>query len=188
MKRISLFSPMLAVLFACSIETSDTEVGSFDLRFNDAYVALTEVTLLKGRCIGRIAITSKTEEAQTAVTEIARHWAAEIPQDNSGPANDAELVGLVPEAPLPSWLSGWQEDASDEIKGPWLISTNADLWINGASPPFEENGFEAVTGEQYVHAVNEWRLQLELVNQGTFSGAERAFAGSGWDAGIPVVP
>ncbi|MHC4816041.1 MAG: hypothetical protein ACYTFN_23505, partial [Planctomycetota bacterium] len=77
----------------------------------------------------------------------------------------------------------WQEDPGEPTQGPWLTTTNALDWINGGGEPFDENGFEAAAGENYLKSDPSWELSLELVNMSTPAGAEAAFRAVKWDQG-----
>ena len=142
-----------------------------------------DLFMLKGRCVARLSVSPNDEDAENAMIEIGRELAAAIPLDGSAPAADEDLVALVPR---PEDLDGWEEDVTDQIEGPWLVTTEAFAWINGAAAPFEDNGFEAVAGEAYLHDTEGWQLDLALVNQGSFEGAEAAFGAAGWDTGVQI--
>ena len=147
---------------------------------NEDLLAALEVRFLKGRCVGQVSINANDQEARAAVVSFTQALVNTIPLDGSRPTSDDELKALVP---ADSAIDGWVEDPNDTEKGPWLITTTAFDWINGGGQPFEDNGFEAATGEGYVKAAKSWELKLALVNMGSTTGAEAAFNGASWDEG-----
>jgi len=137
-----------------------------------------EVSYQKGRCLARLSIDDKSDQAQQALLSVAGQVAATIPASRTSPAGDRELVALIPVT-----LAGWSEDLSDRLEGPWLVTTNAHDWINGSGDPFQDNGFLAVAGESYGHLEFHWKLHLEVVNMGSPEGALTALHLAGWDQG-----
>ncbi len=163
----------------CTSGGDDDTTGSYELWTNDDYLGVIELTFLKGRCVGRANIDSQAAEAETALLAFGRFVAAEVPLDGSSPADDDQLVALVPVSPLSGDLAVWDSSQG----GAWLITTSAFDWIDGSGPPFEDNGFEAVAGDTYTDTGDGWELDLELVDMGSVTGAEAAFRAAGWDTG-----
>ena len=154
--------------------------GTFEIVVNEDLLGALEVRFLKGRCVARLSINSDTAEARTELVDFAKAVANPIPLDGSKPADDDELQGFVPASKA---INDWEEDDSDGKKGPWLITTDAYDWIDGGGDPFQQNGFEAAAGENYKKTAKSWELKLELVNQGSTAGAEKAFSDSKWNEG-----
>jgi len=156
--------------------------GKSAIFVNEDLLSVIELHFLKGRCLGRLSVDAKSSEARAALIGFAQQVMSPIPLDGSSPLTDAELKKLVPTS---NAVAGWAENLSDGVTGPWLITTKAWDWINGAGVPFEDNGFEAAAGESYLKSPEKWKLKLELVNMGSTSGAEAAFAGAKWNEGTP---
>jgi hypothetical protein len=166
--------------------TTDQDGTGFWLFVDTSALVQAQATFLKGRCVARLTIDAKTPEAQAALEAFARHLADPIPLDGSQPASDRELTELVPRPPLSGDLSGWMEDLSDGVEGPYLETSDAYEWINGAAAPFQDNGFEAVVEEYYLHETDGWSLEFDLVNMGTPQGAQAAFTGASWNTGTQI--
>jgi hypothetical protein len=171
---------LLASSIACNGGDDPASGNELRLFLGTDNLDTAELTLIKGRCLGRLVIAPKGSAPQAAMIALGRSMADSIPADGSAPASDAELVALVP-APT---AGIWQEDNGDGIQGPWLVSTTAFDWINGSGGPFADNGFEAVAGEAYQHVTEAWQLDVELVNQGSAAGARAALGAAGWDRGV----
>jgi hypothetical protein len=154
--------------------------GKAEMVIADDLLTVLELRFLKGRCLGRMSINSKDSAARTAIIAFAKAVSDSIPLDGSKPKTDAELKGLIPASGA---QTGWQEDPTDGVAGPWLITTTAFDWINGSGKPFADNGFEAAAGEYYTMSSKSWKLELTLVNQGNPAGAEAAFRQAQWDQG-----
>lgn len=163
--------------------TDEEPSGTYAMYLNTDLLGAVEVTFIKGRCLGRLAIRPAGDAPQAALIAVAQAVASDIALDGSAPASDQALVGLVPTAPLSGSLAGWLEDDADQISGPWLETGTAFDWINGSGGPFDDNGFEAVAGERYLQDSEGWSLDLEIVNLGSTVGAQAAMSGAGWDAG-----
>jgi hypothetical protein len=155
-------------------------VGKAEMVITDDLLTVLEVRFLKGRCLGRLSINSKDTEARAAIIAFAKAVSDTVPLDGSKPKTDAELKGLIPGSGA---QTGWTEDPTDGVTGPWLITTDAFDWINGSGKPFDDNGFEAAVGEYYTNSAKSWKLELTLVNQGTPAGAEAANRHAQWDQG-----
>lgn len=179
MRLSGIFLLSVFVLSACS-GNGETVEGKYEMWINRDNLSVYEITVLKGRCLIQLIVEPKEQAAETAATTIGRNLAASIPLDGSAPASDSALVALVPAA---EDLPGWEEDTTDQVDGPWLVTTDAFAWIDGAAAPFDENGFEAVAGETYNHTTEGWQLKIAVVNQGSVAGAEAAFRGANWDTG-----
>lgn len=177
---------LAALLLQSGCGSSPAEQGKFEMFVDDGSVSSVRLSFLKGRCLSRVEIAPKGESAQAALVAFGRYVADRIPLDGSAPAHDAELVALIPAPPLPAGLEGWAEDLSDQVEGPWLITTNAFDWIDGGGTPFAENGFMAAAGEKYSHAPEEWHMEIELVSMETGQGAAAAFLAAKWDSGTKL--
>lgn len=181
----SVFAVLCAsmVLLVGCASGGGSDQGKFEMYIDTSSLNVVEFFFLKGRCVSRLSIQPKSDATETEIAAVGENLAQSIPLDGSAPSSDPELVALVPEA---SELDGWEEDLTDQIDGPWFVTKDAYSWINGAAKPFDENGFQAVAGENYNHTAEGWHLEIELVDQGSCSGAERAFRGAGWDQGTKV--
>lgn len=185
---VALFVLPHLLLAACS-ETSERDridsgaAGKLEMVIFDETLNVLEVRFLKGRCLGRVSVDSQDSAARSALVSFVKALEKTIPLDGSKPATDDDLKALIPASGA---IDNWQEDPADTTKGPWLITTDAFSWINGSGKPFADNGFEAVAGEAYVLSGQSWKLELELVNQGSTTGAEAAFRQSFWDQGKPI--
>jgi len=173
-----------AFLGGCGGGDSGSQCGE-QMVLDEQSLDVVEVRLYRGRCLGHLVIRPQGDDAKSRLVAIAQTLAAAIPADGSAPASDAQLVTLVPD-PGQVGDGTWQEDLTDQVEGPWLVSTSAYDWIDGAGKPFEDNGFQAASGETYQHQAPDLRLTIELVDQGSCAGAEAAFRDAGWNEGTPV--
>jgi hypothetical protein len=159
---------------ACGGDDNGT-TGKYEMYINEEALNVNEITFLKGRCCGRMSISDKSPDARAEVIRAAEALADAIPIDGSKPTSDTELIELVP-APGTGDMSDWNEDLDvDPEQGPRVITTNAFDWGNGGVGPFEDNGFEAVAVETYVHAGQGWKMALDLLYMSSPEGADAAF-------------
>ena len=189
LRTISGLLALLAGFFtACSGGNGDEPENQFLMFLDTSALSTAEFRFVKGRCLGKLSISAKTEPALAAVEVFARHVIEPIALDGASPANDSALVNLVPRPPLAGNLSQWLENTDDGVDGPYLITSNAFAWINGAAGPFEDNGFEAVVVENYDEQVEGWTLELTVVNMASAQGAALAFGQANWDTGAEIAP
>jgi hypothetical protein len=184
-RALTLLLLLTTPLVACDESPSrpqdgGTVIGKSEMTVNEDLLGVLEVRLLQGRCLGRVAVFSDTTEARAAVIAFAQAVAQPIPLDGSSPMDDDELMALIPGSNV---VDDWQEDPDEPNQGPWLTTTNAFDWINGGGEPFQDNGFEAAAGDNYIKADPSWKLSLELVNMSDPVGAETAFRAVEWDQG-----
>ncbi len=165
---------LLAFLWA-ACGSAGTSTGKFEMYLDDQGLTQLSLTFLKGRCCGKLGISSKDGVARAEIIRVAELCADGIPLDGSQPSSVAELVALVP-LPGQGQLVDWLEDLSvDTTVGPRVIDTSAFDWGDGGAGPFDENGFEAVAVEIYLHQGQGWRLTLDLVYMSSVDGADAAF-------------
>lgn len=160
---------------------SDTsQAGTFEMVLNEDLLGVLELKFLKGRCVARMSVDAEDAAAKEALLAFGNVVADKIPLDGSKPTSEQELKEIIPAS---GEITGWDEDPADSIQGPWS-GTDPWAWINGGAKPFEDNGFVAVAGETYLHSTDGWKLDLEVVDMGSTSGAEAAFREAEWDKGI----
>lgn len=165
----------LLAFFCVACGSTGTETGKYEMYLDDQGLTQLSLTFLKGRCCGRLGINAKDAPARAEMIRVAELCAEQIPLDGSLPTSVGELKSLVP-APAQGQMSDWDEDLGvDPTVGPRVIDTSAFDWGNGGAGPFDENGFEAVAVEIYLHRIQGWRLTLDLLYMSSASGADAAF-------------